>query len=48
LALLELYKRGRISLDQGDTFGELEISWTAGDRVMSAVGAGEGVEEYDG
>ena len=28
LALLELYKQGRVSLDQGHTFGELEVVWT--------------------
>jgi segregation and condensation protein A len=49
LALLELYKRGWISLDQGDTFGELEVSWLATTgRAMSAVGVGDTVEEYDG
>ncbi len=30
LALLELCKRGRVDLDQGHTFGELQVSWVAG------------------
>lgn len=31
LALLELYKQGRVSLDQADRFGDITITWTAGD-----------------
>ncbi len=27
LALLELYKQGAIDLDQGQTFGELDVTW---------------------
>ena len=27
LALLELYRDGRVELQQGATFGELEIDW---------------------
>ena len=27
LALLELCKQGRVSLDQGHTFGDLEVAW---------------------
>jgi segregation and condensation protein A len=44
LALLELYKRGAIDLDQGDAFGELRIVWLGadGDSVI------EGIEEYSG
>jgi segregation and condensation protein A len=52
LALLELCKQGRISLDQGETFGDLVVVWTgpedAGATALSPVGAGELVEEYDG
>jgi segregation and condensation protein A len=29
LALLELYKQGRIDLDQGDHFGDLNVAWAA-------------------
>jgi segregation and condensation protein A len=45
LALLELCKQGRVSLDQGHTFGSLEVAWVAGDPV--AVGAGR-IDEYEG
>jgi chromatin segregation and condensation protein Rec8/ScpA/Scc1 (kleisin family) len=48
LALLELCKRGLVSLDQGETFGDLVIVWVAGSSVLSTVGGGEAVEEYDG
>ncbi len=30
LALLELHKRGTVSLNQAETFGDLEIEWMAG------------------
>ncbi len=48
LALLELCKRGWVSLDQGTTFGDLVVTWTgapAGDRAQDAE---PGVEEYEG
>jgi len=50
LALLELCKQGRISLDQGETFGDLVVVWTGDDdeAQLAPVGAGDGVEEYDG
>lgn len=48
LALLELCKRGRVSLDQGETFGDLVVTWIALSGVLSAVGGGEAVEEYEG
>jgi segregation and condensation protein A len=31
LAVLELYKQGRVDLDQADRFGDITIVWTAGD-----------------
>jgi segregation and condensation protein A len=31
LAILELFKQGRISLEQADRFGDIEVMWTAGD-----------------
>ena len=31
LAILELFKQGRISLEQTDRFGDIEVMWTAGD-----------------
>lgn len=30
LAILELFKQGRISLEQTDLFGDIEVLWTAG------------------
>ena len=30
LALLELCKQGRVALDQGHTFGDLEVAWVEG------------------
>ena len=48
LALLELCKRGWVSLDQGETFGDLVIVWSRDSSVLSAVGGGDAVEEYDG
>lgn len=48
LALLELCKRGRVVLDQGETFGDLVVTWIGGDGVLSTVGGGEAVEEYEG
>jgi segregation and condensation protein A len=49
LALLELCKRGWVTLDQGVTFGDLVVTWIAGpthERSPAAVSGG--VEEYDG
>jgi segregation and condensation protein A len=48
LALLELCKRGWVTLDQGHSFGDLQVEWVAGARTLSTVGGGEGFEEYDG
>jgi len=47
LALLELCKQGRVSLDQGHTFGDLEVGWLADDRRPVPVGAGL-YDEYEG
>src|SRR5581483_3488477 len=51
LALLELYKQGRVSLDQGRTFGDLEVAWVEDARrpvAVAADGADEPVDEYEG
>jgi segregation and condensation protein A len=48
LALLELCKRGAVSLEQGETFGDLVVTWVRASSVLSAVGGGDAVEEYDG
>jgi segregation and condensation protein A len=47
LALLELCKQGRVSLDQGHTFGDLEVAWMEGAPTAVAVGAGT-FDEYEG
>jgi segregation and condensation protein A len=44
LALLELYKRGAIDLEQGDAFGDLHIVWLGTDGASVT----EGIEEYSG
>jgi segregation and condensation protein A len=46
LALLELCKQGRVSLDQGHTFGDLEVEWVADTKVP--VMAGAEYDEYEG
>jgi len=33
LAILELYKQGRVTLEQSDRFGEIEVQWIAGDNT---------------
>src|ERR687896_695373 len=33
LAVLELYKRSLVELDQTSTFGDIAIRWTGGDQV---------------
>lgn len=49
LALLELCKRGWITLDQGETFGDLVVTWVAGpDHGREPARVAGGVEEYDG
>jgi len=47
LALLELCKQGRVSLDQGHTFGELEVGWVEGAPVDLPPGVAE-LDEYVG
>jgi segregation and condensation protein A len=47
LALLELCKRGRVALEQGETFGDLAVTWIGSEAVLSPVGA-DMVEEYEG
>ncbi len=45
LAVLELCKRGLVTLEQGETFGDLVVDWTAREQTLQRVGA---VEEYEG
>ena len=46
LALLELCKQGRVSLDQGHTFGELQVEWVATTSEPVLVRAD--YDEYEG
>lgn len=49
LALLELCKRGWVTLDQGETFGDLVVVWIAGPgQERQPVTVAGGLEEYDG
>jgi segregation and condensation protein A len=50
LALLELCKQGRVSLDQGHTFGDLEVSWVTDGPDLVSVGSGlyDEYDEYEG
>ncbi|MGI8776938.1 MAG: segregation and condensation protein A [Acidimicrobiales bacterium] len=50
LALLELYKQGRVELDQLESFGELTVAWvaTAWVDVTPGLGASDRVDSYDG
>lgn len=46
LALLELFKQGRVELVQGDRFGDVEVLWTGGtDRSFDAV---LNIDDYEG
>ena len=46
LALLELYKQGRVDLAQGDRFGDIHVTWTGGDdRSFDPVVA---IDDYEG
>ena len=45
LALLELYKQGRVDLDQAVTFGDLDVWWTG---AGSGTGPLAAVDSYDG
>jgi segregation and condensation protein A len=48
LALLELCKQGRVSLDQGHTFGDLDVAWVSeAEGVPVSVGSGL-YDEYEG
>jgi segregation and condensation protein A len=47
LALLELCKQGRVSLEQGHTFGDLEVEWVS--ETPDAVSVGFALtDEYEG
>ena len=46
LALLELFKQGRVELIQGDRFGDVAVLWTGGwDRSFNAI---YNIDDYEG
>lgn len=46
LALLELCKQGRVQLDQGHSFGDLEIVWLDGGGLVTS--ENDAIDEYQG
>ena len=46
LAILELYKQGRVSLEQTDRFGDIEVQWTAG--TDTGFVAAMSIDDYEG
>jgi segregation and condensation protein A len=48
LALLELCKMGRVTLGQGQNFGDLHIDWLENDDVLAGVTSGRGLGELAG
>lgn len=47
LAVLEMYKRGLVDLDQAGKLGDLEVRWLAGEGVDVEL-AYAGIDDYDG
>jgi segregation and condensation protein A len=48
LALLELCKMGRVSLGQGQTFGDLRIAWIEAEDLLAGFTSGRGLGEMAG
>lgn len=48
LAILEMFKRGLIDLDQGERFGDIEIVWCGPERGDLDLGALEAMDVYEG
>ena len=51
LALLELFKQGRVDLDQAERFGEIRVRWTSAswdDEAASAERAPLPIDDYEG
>lgn len=47
LALLEMFKRGLVDLEQPDSFGDIEVVWLADGRVDREL-AMAGIDDYEG
>lgn len=46
LAILELYKQGRVGLEQADRFGDIQVTWMGGDdQGFDPVGT---IDDYEG
>jgi segregation and condensation protein A len=46
LAILELYKQGRVDLEQSDKFGDIQVLWTGGNDIgFEAV---FNIDDYEG
>ena len=48
LAILEMFKRGLVDLDQAERFGEIEIVWMGPERADLDLGAFEAMDVYEG
>ncbi len=48
LAVLELYKQGRVEIDQMESFGELTVAWVGTDGQRLGADDLAGVDSYDG
>jgi len=48
LALLELYKQGRVELDQIESFGDLTVAWVGAARGAAGSDDLDRVDSYDG
>jgi segregation and condensation protein A len=48
LALLELCKMGRVTLGQGQTFGDLQIAWRESEAHLAGAVSGRGLAELQG
>ena len=48
LAILEMFKRGLVDLDQGQRFGDIQIVWIGPERGSLDVGQLEAMDAYEG
>ncbi|HEY8547223.1 MAG TPA: ScpA family protein [Acidimicrobiales bacterium] len=48
LAILEMFKRGLVDLDQGERFGDIHIQWIGPERDALDVGQLEAMDAYEG
>jgi segregation and condensation protein A len=48
LAVLEMFKRGLLDLDQGERFGDIEIVWIGPERAALDLGQLDAMDAYEG